>query len=201
MLENTEITAIVLNTPDRIARITEEAIICADGGFSHVAENVLVYAVVGDMDSVRGLPDYVRTVKYPADKDKTDGELCLDFAKAEGFSSVRIYGAEGGRADHAIGNLGLLSYAKKLGLDALIVTPDSLVRLVTEGINLTLEKGARFSFVPVDDVVVSRLSGTKYTLTDTQIEAFSSRGISNVALGGEVIFEAKGRVLVIHDKA
>ena len=104
----------VLNAPELDVEIIEKRIIAADGGY-RLVENKPVVAVIGDFDTLSYIPNNVHTISYPADKDKTDGELGLDFIKNTGGKRVTIYGATGGKIEHVLGNINLLAYADSIG--------------------------------------------------------------------------------------
>lgn len=72
--------AIILNTPDEIGEITESDVICADNGLSRI--HVTPVAVVGDLDSLENRKDGLNYVVFPKEKDETDGQLALLYAKA-----------------------------------------------------------------------------------------------------------------------
>src|SRR5574344_646454 len=120
--------AIILNTPDALAEILESDVICADAGYTLIGDKKPI-AVIGDFDSLKNIPTDTPVVTYPAEKNETDGQLALDYAKSHGYGFVRIYGALGGRIDHILGNIGLLAYCKDIGLDAEICDRECTVRL------------------------------------------------------------------------
>ena len=101
--------AIILNTPDDIGEITESDVICADNGLSRIH-----VAVVGDLDSLENRKDGLNYVVFPKEKDETDGQLALLYAKSAGYDAVTIYGATGGDIGQILGNIGLLKYAKDI---------------------------------------------------------------------------------------
>src|SRR5699024_6590867 len=46
----------------------------------------------------------------PAEKDDTDLALCLGDLVKKGYSTISVFGATGGRMDHALGNIQLLMH-------------------------------------------------------------------------------------------
>ena len=110
--------AIILNTPDEIGEITESDVICADNGLSRI--RVTPVAVVGDLDSLENRKDGLNYVVFPKEKDETDGQLALLYAKSAGYDAVTIYGATGGDIGQILGNIGLLKYTKDIKIDARI---------------------------------------------------------------------------------
>ena len=79
--------ALVLNAPTLSVDIKEDFIVAADGGYRHVKDKE-VFAVIGDFDTLGYLPYGTKTVIHPVDKDKTDGELALDFIKENGVTVI-----------------------------------------------------------------------------------------------------------------
>ena len=98
----------------------EEAdlVLAADSGARHMLRaGVFPDRVYGDMDSLSageiGLLEKggCRFVVSPAEKDDTDGGIVLKEALDRGFKDIRIWGALGGRPDHAYANIMLLQLA------------------------------------------------------------------------------------------
>ena len=83
----------------RIQMREEDMVLCADGGFDHAKMmNVMPDAVIGDMDSLKSkVPESVKVVPYPPEKDKTDTHLCVDYALEQGADEIILLGALGGR--------------------------------------------------------------------------------------------------------
>ena len=69
----------------------EDFIICADGGYNHAKNmNIKPDILIGDMDSVTDFMHDVEVLKYPTDKDFTDGELCIKYAKEKNCRLIRL---------------------------------------------------------------------------------------------------------------
>jgi len=89
-----------------------DLVIAADEGIDNALSlGIEVDLLVGDLDSAS--PDAAgraRSVeRHPVDKDETDLELALAAALAAGMESVTVVGTIGGRVDHALGNLLVIS--------------------------------------------------------------------------------------------
>lgn len=93
--------------------ITDQAdfIICLDGGWDIASkENILPDLVMGDMDSLNGeIPENVPTERFKPEKDYTDLELALMKSIELNGLNITIIGGIGGRLDHTIANIQLLS--------------------------------------------------------------------------------------------
>ncbi|MDR1940610.1 MAG: thiamine diphosphokinase, partial [Clostridiales bacterium] len=142
----------------------------------------------------------VKSIKYPADKDMTDGEICVRYAAAEGFGDVVIYGALGGRQDHVEGNIALLYLAKRLGIKAVIKDKDIEIHYADNSRSFfaTVKKNIFVSIVPFFSFVhIIKTTGLKYPLIDARIEKYSSLGISNVAVDEKISVEIKKSAALI----
>lgn len=190
--------ALVLNAPELDIAVKEDLIIAADGGY-RLVENKPVQAVIGDFDTLGYIPDNVQTISHPTDKDQTDGEICLDYLNNIGATDVTIYGALGGKIDHVLGNLNLLAYARKLGINAKILTSDTEVYFVDDVLKNEFPIGATLSIIPFGgDVSFTHSCGLKYPLDGLTIKPLSSLGISNqVTIGKVEIKVKKGSAFVI----
>lgn len=190
--------ALVLNAPSLDTQIKENLIIAADGGYQLVKDKT-VQAVLGDFDTLGYTPDDIKTITYPTDKDKTDGEICLDYLKSIGASEVVIYGALGGKIDHVLGNLNLLAYANSIGLNASIVSANTEIYFVHATFHKKIEIGSTLSIIPFGgDVTFKHSKGLKYALKDLTISPLSSLGISNKVVDSVVEIEIlSGKCLTI----
>lgn len=145
--------AIILNTPDEIGEITESDVICADNGLSRI--HVTPVAVVGDLDSLENRKDGLNYVVFPKEKDETDGQLALLYAKSAGYDAVTIYGATGGDIGQILGNIGLLKYAKDIKIDARISGVGFDIKLVEGKVSDTAFESQKFRCF--------RFSGTRWS--------------------------------------
>ena len=86
-----------------------------DRGVMYLIERSLpIYAAFGDFDSIsetelQAMEEKTGIIKrFKPEKDETDMELALLWAIKEGATTIRLFGATGGRLDHTIANLQLL---------------------------------------------------------------------------------------------
>ncbi len=175
--------AIVLNGTAFSRAIMEEYVICADGGARLVAREK-INVIVGDMDSISDHSFDVECVKVPIEKDFSDGELAIKIAKDRGYATVSIYGANGGRIDHAITNYMLLVFARSLGMDCVIKNDDCDVYYIEGNREFAVEKGATISFLPfLCDRAIVTVNNVKYPLDRLALTSSNpSRGLSNITL-------------------
>ena len=169
-------------------------VVCADGAYGYFAQfGLRAFAVVGDMDSYSGGQiNALHVVKFPRDKDKTDGQLAIEFAAESGAREVVIIGAAGQRDDHYLANIGLLSLAHKMGIEARIVTDYSEIHFFKEEIELTCSKNKYFSIVPFSQSLhIIGTEGLKYEICRKTLKSCDSLGISNETVAQRVKITAK----------
>ena len=183
--------AIVLNSQN-IAEIEEEYIIAADAGYKHVlAQGKTPNVVIGDFDSAE-IPQGLNIVKLNIEKDDTDGQAAISYAKENNIDEVVIYGVGGGRVDHQLCNLSLLAEAHQLGIEARAKEVDADIFYKEKGkVSFDANIGATFSIIAFgNSVTITNGVNTKYPIDKLTISKFNlGRAISNVAYGNKVSFE------------
>lgn len=191
------------------SRIRDKAfdlVLAADGGARHAPIlNVMMDAVVGDMDSLPG-PERqnisgVGLVSYPAEKDESDLELALNFARKKGADEIVMVGAMGGRMDTTIANILLAAHAN-LGSGRVEVWHGEQTGWVIRppGEDIGGRPGDTVSLIPLaGDAIGITTKGMKYPLRNEDLHLGSSRGMSNVVEGLSpqvTLFE--GLLLAVH---
>lgn len=178
--------------------------IAADGGARN-ARLFLLHApqvVIGDMDSVDAEtrvwlePHRVEWIQHPRAKDETDLELALLHAQERGAEEITILGAFGGRVDHFLANVLLLTQTR--GLRIVDAASELWIGKGDDGIKG--KKGDTVSLIPLDKVVEGiTTNGLEYSLNDETLERGSTRGISNVMLGERAsVISSYGTLLIVH---
>ena len=171
---------------------SSDTIICADGGLNIAASlNIEPDMVIGDMDSVR--PELLREtderkiMRYPADKDRTDGRLALEFAIKNGCSDIAISCAISGQTDHSLANIQMLASVPE-GVSVRITEPDvEIFTLKGPGRRVINGKmGERVSILPLSERITGiTLEGLKYPMRGGEFSLGGMNGISNVMTGEE----------------
>lgn len=183
-------------------------VIAADAGLAQAGPlRLAVDLAVGDFDSVPPpLLEAARAAgchieRHPAAKDHSDLELALLAARARGAGHVVVVGGHGGRLDHLLANALVLAGACTEGLrvEALVgpahlavVRPDTALELVGRAGELVtlLALGG-----PARRV---RTAGLAYPLDGEDLEAGSTRGLSNHLLDRSATVEVgDGTLLVV----
>lgn len=190
-----------------------QMIIAADAGLEILKKlNLMPDEIVGDLDSVDHdiLKEYKNNKKvamdiHKAEKDETDTELALMAAAKYGYNQVDLLGALGGRMDHTLSNIQLLSQFYKQGLFVNIYDEKNRIYLLGKGKTFHRENlyGTYISFLPVSGMIEGlTLKGFKYPLNHRRIPMGSSLCISNELTGDIGIMDLdQGVVLCVesHD--
>lgn len=191
---------------DEIRNAGDPIIICADGatqrmrGFGRVPD-----LIVGDMDSVdEDTLRYFeakgsRIIRHPEDKDETDTQLALECAFGMEPDGIRIFGALGGRIDHALANISLLVMCAKKGIEGKIVDKDCELFVIDRACVINGREGETVSLIPISsDVRGITLEGFRYPLSDGVMEIGRPYGVSNRLAGTRgTILVKSGYLLII----
>jgi thiamine pyrophosphokinase len=182
-----------LTDPDsaRAAVRPGDRLIAADGGLHHLRRLGLVPDVlIGDLDSVEpGAAEAVRAAggrveRFPVRKDKTDLELAVRLAGAEGAGDILIFGALGGRWDQTLANLLLLAHADFRLTRIRLVDGGQQIYLIQTMTRIEGHAGDTVSLISLQgDATGVTTDGLEYPLQDGTLAFGSTLGISNVLVG------------------
>jgi len=187
-------------------------IIGADGGAARALDwGLSPQIVVGDMDS---LPSASRAslvargscfIEHPRAKDETDLELALIYAVQQGAEEIVVLGALGGRIDHTLANMLLLTLPILEGTLVRIVDGDGEILLVRSGETVTLQgsPGDLVSLLPIGgDALGVTTVGLAWALRGDKLRLGFSRGVSNQMKANEALVKVEqGFLLVVHGPA
>ncbi len=160
-----------------------DLLIAADGGAKYFLEIGLTpQIIIGDMDSID--PDMCKSdsgieyIRYPAVKDKSDAELAVEYALEHGYEQVILIAATGGRLDHILGNIALVTgYPGRVAIldgASTLVAVDKSEKCVLHG-----RIGSVVSLMPFSlDTLKVRTKGLKYPLRDECLLS-ATHGLSN----------------------
>lgn len=186
----------------------DDWLIAVDGGWVHMRRlGLQPNVVIGDMDSLSaedilqitsaGIP----LVRYPSDKNETDFELALYLAvEKEGYRTVRVLGAFGGRLDQTLGNLALLALPLLDNCDVRLDDGSQEAFLIRAEATITGYPGDTISLIPMFGAVHGVVTnGLKYPLHHESLWPERTRGISNVMINSQAFVQIqKGLLLCIH---
>ncbi len=180
-----------LYEPDILrSRLRDEAfdlVLSADGGARHARTlNITLNAVIGDMDSLSDLEQKnignTEFISYPAEKNETDLELALLYAKKRGADKIVTVGVMGGRMEMAIANILLLAHAALSSCRVEVWHGEQTGWVIRPpGEALPGEPGDTVSLLPLGDKASGiTTEGLKYPLKNEELTMGSARGISNL---------------------
>ena len=183
--------------PGLVATVPARArVVAADAGVD-LAHRLgwVVDVAVGDFDSITAdahdaLDDRVDDVRrFAADKDATDLELALEVAAelaGDVPCRVLVIGLEGGRPDHALANLLVASAPRFAALDVELVLAEGRAWVARHELTGHLPAGQILSLVPVHGAATVSVTGVRWPLRRSTLDAGTTRGVSNETVGGPV---------------
>lgn len=184
----------------------EDLVIAADGGFDYL-ESIGLRAdyVLGDFDSVVSYDLPPDCIRYPREKDDTDLMLAARLGLEKGYTEFRIYGGLGGRLDHTLGNIQILTYLSRNNANGTLVGKDYSLRVVTDnsvsfGKDLPEnETGTICSIFSLSDVSVNvTIQGFQYEVEGITLTNSFPLGISNEFTGKKAhVSVQKGTLAVL----
>lgn len=167
----------------QISAEDDDIIIAADGGYDNlVRRGITPDILIGDFDSIKSfIPDDVRTVRYPREKDETDMFLSYQAGVKFGYTEFVMLGATGGRLDHTFANISLLLYAKERGHNVTMIDGNGMVLCIrNETISLAGNSGAKLSVFALGGVARGvSIVGTKYEVENVTLTPEFPIGVSN----------------------
>ena len=185
----------------------DDYIICADGGTRHVlALDLQPNLVIGDMDSLKkgewqksekaGIPIEL----YPHDKNETDLELAILRAIELAPKEILVIAALGGRLDHTLGNLALLSDVRLSAFNTRFDDGVDEIFFCREQVQVYGRSGDILSLIPWGGPVHgSQTQGLRWSLDREILYPQKTRGISNEMLGDTASISIEsGLLLIIH---
>ncbi len=181
-----------------------QLIISVDGAADIFYEYGIVPDVlIGDFDTadedcVKALEKRgAKTVVLKAEKNETDTQAAIDYALSAGSDEIRILGALGGRLDHLLSNVMMLVRAENAGAKCSITSKECELYVTDKEFLLFGEQGQTVSILPLTGEVCVNATGLKYPLDNLLLEWGSSRGISNIMLGGRAHISVSGGYALI----
>ena len=184
----------------------EDLVIAADGGFDYLEEiGLRADCVLGDFDSVESYNLPSDCIRYPKKKDDTDMMLAARLGLDKGYTEFRIYGGLGGRLDHTLGNIQVLTYLSRQDAMGTLIGDTYSLRVVTDSV-VTFGKdlpenraGNLCSIFSLSDVSVNvTIQGLEYEVEGTTLTNSFPLGISNEFTGRKgIISVQKGTLAVL----
>jgi len=160
-------------------------LIAADSGLdTALSWGLDVDLVVGDLDSVGSDALAATTAaieRHSPDKDATDLDLALEAALRLDPERVVVIGGQGGRFDHLLGTMMLLTSDRWAGVDLEWVAARARVRVVRGGLTLHGAGGSLLTLLAVHEEAQGvSTTGLRWNLDDATLRPGSTQGVSNV---------------------
>jgi thiamine pyrophosphokinase len=189
---------------------TPDLVVAADSGVEHAQWlGLAIDVVVGDLDSVdaaalaTAVDAGARVERHLVEKDKTDLELALDVAVAEGGAGMScvVVASVGGRLDHALANLLLLAAPLYADVAVEAYVDDWHVVVVRRSASLPARPGGLVTLLPVGGPAEGVVTeGLRYPLRRETLPVGTTRGVSNEAGITEVVVGLDaGVLLALHE--
>lgn len=157
-----------------------DLLVAADGGAMTALEaGLMPDAVVGDLDSLARFPDAgipPGRIQHDPAADTTDIEKAVRYALHLGATAVDVTAAGGGRADHALANLSVLTRFR--GASIAIHDDDFEISIVDGEATIDATPGTIISLVALGDCHGVSTRGLRWDLQDFTL-TFGPRGIHN----------------------
>jgi thiamine pyrophosphokinase len=161
----------------------DDFVICADGGYAYARkENIIPDVIIGDFDSWQGeLPEDIKIIRFPIEKDDTDTLLCLKYGMEQGFLEFVIAGGMGGRIDHTVANLQCMSFAAEHGKKIWMIDSRNAVTII-DGCSIEIKKqeGRKLSLLSFSEECRGvSAKGVRYPLQNAVLKNDFPLGASN----------------------
>ncbi len=197
-----------LPNPDKARALIQpdDFIICADGGTRHALTlNLIPNLIIGDMDSLPknfSLSTFNgEVIVFPKDKNETDLELAINHAITLKPDEIIIVAALGGRMDHTLANISLLTNFQSSTFNLKLNDGLEEIFLCNDQVEVYGRSGDIVSLIPwggnVEGVFTENL---KWKLNNEILFFDKTRGISNEMISDVAkISITKGLLLVVHN--
>ncbi|MBM3123650.1 MAG: thiamine diphosphokinase [Chloroflexi bacterium] len=198
-----------LPDPDSVRGLIQDDdfILSVDGGTRHVLSlGRIPHLVVGDLDSIvpqdRTKLDEmgVDFVVHPKEKDQTDLELAIEIALSRNPAKILLLAALGGRLDHTLGNISLLTDPRLETIETALEDGRTELQLCRHHVRIIGQRGDLVSLIPwKGDVLGVSTENLQWELEDETLFQNRTRGVSNEMLGDMASIQVRsGFLLVIH---
>jgi len=183
-----------------------DLVLASDGGYITAKKmGVDIDVLLGDFDSItdedlrEAKSKGISIIPFPIEKDKTDGELAVDYAISLGSKEIIILGSFKEELDHALGNLFLLFNIDKMGIKSKLLTQQYEIEIINSEKEYIDRVGKEFSLIPVSETVEDlNIKGSKYNLKNVKVERGQTLTLRNIIVEKNAkVYLKKGKVLSI----
>lgn len=182
-----------------------DLVIAADGGFDYLEElGLRADYVLGDFDSVLSFELPSDAIRYPREKDDTDMMLAAKLGLEKGYTEFAIFGGLGGRLDHTLANIQILTYLSRNGATGTLYGNGYAIRVVTDG-TISFNKytpenieGNLCSVFSLSDISVNvSIEGMKYNISNINMRNSQPLGVSNEFTGKKAFIHVEKGTLAV----
>jgi len=161
----------------------DDTLIAVDSGYRHCERLGLRPSVLlGDFDSLDELPEGIETRHFPREKNYTDTELAVGWARKEGHRDFLFLGATGTRLDHSLSNILLLAALLDRGERGEIIDEHNRLWITDSEAEIQGSPGEILSLVPLTLCTGVTTHNLTYPLSEATLELGHGLGVSNVIL-------------------
>ena len=178
----------------------DDFVIAADAGLRYLeTQGISADLVIGDFDSLQGVPEHLHTIQLNPIKDDTDMLAALREGIKAGYKNFHIYCGTGGRIDHTLANIQTLAWLSENGMRGFLFDRDSIITAITND-KLCFEKisnGYLSVFAHTTKAEGVNLKGLKYELNDAVLTHTFPLGTSNEFIDRESAVSVREGTLVV----
>lgn len=183
---------------------SEDYIICTDGGYDiALQQGISPDLLLGDFDSIQNeLPENIEIKRFKPEKDYTDLDLAMKTSVDLGFSNLEIIGGMGGRLDHTVANLQLLSHYDKYFNELIMLDGKNKCFIAssqkTKQFIIPQEKDSYLSLFSLSEQCTGiSIQGAKYPLHNHTLTRNFPLGVSNEFTEKNTVISIKDGTLLI----
>jgi thiamine pyrophosphokinase len=175
-------------------------VIAADGGFRYLEQaKITADLLIGDFDTLRHKPDHPHIITLSSEKDDTDTLAAVQEGIKLGYSQFCFYACTGGRIEHTIANIQMLTFLSQNGMKGFIFDKNSIITAVTNGtITFSPHKDGFVSVFSLSEHSTGVcLKGVKYEPDNAHLTNTFPIGVNNEFIGKESSFFVNDGTLLI----
>lgn len=179
----------------------DDLVIAADAGFQVLEEKgIRMDLAIGDFDSLSYIPNHAKVKVLSREKDDTDMRAAVLAGLDAGYETFHIYGGTGGRIEHTIANMQLLTELSFGGKRGFLFGKDYIITALTNGTFVLPGHASGYVsvFAHSERAEGVWLKGLKYELQDAVLSNRYPLGVSNELIGRESsISVTRGTLLIV----
>ena len=183
--------------------LPDDYIVAADGGWQlALLLGVTPAVLVADFDSmgVPGIPDDVKVVTLPTEKDVTDTAAAMEIGYEAGCREFLLLGCTGGRLDHQQAAMTSAAEYTRRGCDVTLVDPQNEICLLRPGSYVfPVRPGEKVSLFAFGGPVTGLFAvGLYYELEDFTLSPFDPLCVSNECVEEDACISFKEGILLVY---